>query len=301
MHILMTGGTGLIGQSFIKRYADTHQFTVVTRDINRALQIFGELVAKDIVSFIRLDELASLKKVDAVINLAGEPIADKRWNAQQKQRICQSRWHITQALIDWLAGTQQKPSVVISGSAIGYYGRQGEQHIDEHYTDIHHEFSHEICARWEEIAQHASDYTRVCIIRTGVVLSAQGGALAKMLMPFKLGLGGPVSPGTQGFSWIHIEDMIAGIAFLLNHDECAGVYNFTAPHPVSNKVFSKALAQRLRRPCIFTVPQFSMKLLLSEGADLLTTGQFVVPARLLDSGFTFDYPEVDKALASLDL
>ena len=301
MRILITGGTGLIGQAFIQSHLNEHEFVVVSRNPNKVLQTFPEAVSAGKVETIALSQLSDNLTVDAVINLAGEPIADKRWSDKQKKRICDSRWHTTQTLVDWLHSVTTKPRVLISGSAIGYYGRQDETHVAEDFADIHHEFSHELCAQWESIAHNAPETVRICTIRTGVVLSAKGGALGKMLLPFKLGLGGPVSPGTQGFSWIHIDDMVAGLAFLLVDSTASGAYNFTAPHPVSNAVFSKALANSLNRPCLFKVPQISMKVLLGEGADLLTTGQFVIPQRLLDAGYEFRYATAEDALNALEL
>ncbi len=301
MRILITGGTGLIGQAFIHSYSKEYEFVIVSRNPNKVLQTFPEAVSKGRITTLTLAELNEELMVDAVINLAGEPIADKRWSDKQKRLICDSRWQTTQVLINWMHTVNQKPKVFISGSAIGYYGRQDETHVEENFADIHHEFSHELCAQWESIAHKAPESVRICTIRTGVVLSAEGGALGKMLLPFKLGLGGPVSPGTQGFSWIHIEDMVAGLAFLLNNPKTSGAYNFTAPTPVSNAVFSKELAKRLNRPYLFKVPQISMKLLLGEGADLLTTGQFVIPQRLLEAGFEFRYATAEEALNALPL
>ena len=301
MRILITGGTGLIGQAFVHAHLNEHEFLIVNRNPSKVLQTFPEAISAGKVESITLAELNKDVRVDAVINLAGEPIADKRWNDKQKRLICDSRWHTTQALVDWMHTATTKPTVFISGSAIGYYGRQDETPVAEDFADIHHEFSHELCAQWEAIAQGAPESVRICAVRTGVVLSAEGGALGKMLLPFKFGLGGPVSPGSQGFSWIHIDDMVAGLAFLLNQKDVSGAFNFTAPNPVSNEVFSKALAKRLNRPCLFKVPQISMKLLLGEGADLLTTGQFVIPQRLLDAGFEFRYATVQEALDALEL
>lgn len=299
MRILITGGTGLIGRAFIKRYSNEHEFVVVSRSANKVMQLFPTEVNNGSVAHMAIADLASLTNIDAVINLAGEPIADKRWSNAQKQKITSSRWEITRALVDWIKHSDSPPKVMLSGSAIGYYGRQNNQPVAEDFTDIHHEFSHEICAQWEAIAQEVAELTRLCIMRTGVVLSADGGAVSKMLTPFKLGLGGPVSSGEQGFSWIHIDDMVAGIAFLLENPDAKGIYNFTAPTPVSNKVFSKSLAKTLGRPCVFTVPKITLRLMLGEGADLLLTGQFVVPNRLQADGFEFTYKDVDSALGSL--
>lgn len=301
MHILVTGGTGLIGRALIPALLlQKHTVTVVSRSPKNVFALFGEAANQGQVQALTLAELKSVEQFSAIINLAGEPIADKRWTTKQKTRITQSRLDITQKLVTLLAAAKTKPHVFISGSAIGYYGRQNSDSITEAFTDIHKEFSSTLCAQWEQLALSASTPdTRVCVVRTGVVLSRDGGALSKMYLPFKLGLGGPVSKGDQGFSWIHIKDMVAGLIFLLNNKDASGAYNFTAPNPVTNKVFSQTLAKTLHRPCIFTVPKISMRLLLGEGADLLLFGQFVIPDRLENAGFTFHYPHVDQALAAI--
>ena len=301
MNILFTGATGLIGQAFIKRYADQHQFYVVSRSYSKVIQTFNDLIKTGRVEHIDLASLSDLNRFDAVINLAGEPIVDKRWNAKQKQKICHSRWDITQQLVDLCRASSHPPAHFISGSAIGIYGRQSaDTIINETFTDFHDEFSREICQQWEDIAlQAASESTRVCLLRTGIVLAPTGGALGKMRLPFSLGLGGPVSSGEQIMSWIHIDDMLAGIAHVLAHHAIAGPINFTAPNPVSNKTFSQSYATSLGRPCIFTVPKVSLRVLMGESADLLLFGQKVLPEALTTSGYQFQYEHVDVALTAL--
>jgi uncharacterized protein (TIGR01777 family) len=194
MQILITGGTGLIGRHLIPRLRQLgHAITVVTRSPEKARQVLGS----DIDIWKGLAEKQNLDGFDAVINLAGEPIADKRWTEEQKQRLCNSRWQITQRLVDLFKASDSPPSVFISGSAAGYYGDLGEVVVTEEEPP-HNEFTHKLCARWEQIACGAqSDATRVCLLRTGVVLAAKGGILAKMLPIFKLGLGGPIGNGRQ--------------------------------------------------------------------------------------------------------
>jgi uncharacterized protein (TIGR01777 family) len=296
MHILITGGTGLIGRAFIRQFQHKYKFTVVTRDPQKALSYFNNAN----IGAVSLDSLDNLNDYDAIINLAGEPIADKRWTNTQKQNICHSRWDITQQLVSLCEESNEPPKVFLSGSAVGFYGRQDETRIDESYTAVHPEFSHDICAQWERIAQGVDKAkTRMCIMRTGVVLSRDGGALSKMYLPFKLGIGGRVSSGTQGFSWIHIDDMVNAMAFLLEHDTCSGVFNFTAPEPVSNAVFSQTLAKTLHRPCLLPVPKLSLRILMGESADLLLYGQYVLPQALLDAGYTFAFSDVSSALANI--
>jgi uncharacterized protein (TIGR01777 family) len=293
-HVLISGGTGLIGRHLIKALQANYSITVITRDPSRAARLLGSQV-----SSTTLDELTSLEPFDAVINLAGEPIADKRWSDTQKQKICQSRWDITQRLVDLINVASDKPDVFISGSAIGVYGRQDDKPINEDFTDFHEEFSREVCAKWEEIALKAQ--TRVCIARTGVVLEEDGGALAKMIMPFRLGLGGPIGDGKQYMSWIHIEDMVRGLIHLLENERCLGLFNLTSPNPNTNHFFSLKLAKRLERPCIFKVPAFVIKTLMGESSDLVLYGQKVVPERLINSGFSFNYPTLEDALSGLNL
>lgn len=304
MKILFTGATGLIGRAFIKRYAQQHTFHVVSRSNRLVNQHFHHAIQQGLIEHVDLAVLRDLNAYDAVINLAGEPIVDKRWTDQQKQRICQSRWDITQRIVDLIAVSSEPPAHFISGSAIGIYGRQAKSTdivaIDEAFTDVHEEFAREICLRWETIALQAqSEQTRVCLLRTGIVLASDGGALDKMKLPFSLGLGGPVSSGEQIMSWIHIDDMIDGIAHVLATPALHGPINFTAPNPVSNKVFSKAYAKSLNRPCLFTVPKLALKVLMGESADLLLTGQYVVPKALLEHGYTFTYRDIDSAFNSL--
>ncbi len=301
MNILFTGATGLIGQAFIKRYANQHQLYVVSRSANKVMEAFNDLVQAGRVTHVDIASLTDLNKFDAVINLAGEPIVDKRWSAKQKQRICHSRWDITQQLVDLCHASTQPPAHFLSGSAIGVYGRQSaDTLINESFTKFHEEFSRDICQQWEDIAsQAASESTRVCLLRTGVVLSANGGALGKMRLPFSLGLGGPVSSGQQIMSWIHIDDMVAGIAHVLDTDTIQGPVNFTAPKPVSNKTFSQSYAKSLGRPCIFTIPKLSLRVLMGESADLLLYGQKVLPDVLSASGYQFQFEDVDVAFAAL--
>jgi len=273
-HILITGGTGLIGRTLVTALEKQYAMTVVTRDPSRAKRLLGEQV-----NCITSEELTSVDKFDAILNLAGEPIADKRWSDAQKERICNSRWKITQQLVDLINTSSNVPSVFVSGSAIGVYGRQGDTVVTEDFTDFHDEFSRAVCQKWENIALQAN--TRVCIMRTGVVLSDGGGALSKMLMPFRLGLGGPISSGKQFMAWIHMQDMIDAIQHLLSNEDAHGVYNFTSPNPNTNSFFSIALAKRLERPCIFRVPAFVIKALMGESSDLVLYGQKVIPKRLL--------------------
>lgn len=307
MKVLITGASGLIGSALCKALvADGHVVMALSRNVKVTQQAFKRRFGDKLVSSVEwvsdLLEIGDLNDVDAVVNLAGEPIVGKRWSRQQKNLIENSRWLITKQLSDLINKSNSPPEVFISGSAIGYYGRQNAQPQSEFCEHPYPEFSHHLCKRWEEIATQAqSEKTRVCLIRTGIVLSDKGGALSNMLLPFKLGLGGKIASGKQGMSWIHIEDMIQGIQFLLSHPTCQGVFNFTAPNPVDNEAFSKALASRLSRPCLFPMPEFALRILMGEVADLLVYGQFVIPSNLLEAGFEFQYPELTRALKALTL
>jgi uncharacterized protein (TIGR01777 family) len=295
MKILITGGSGLIGSSLIPILPPC-DVSVYTRNVAMAEQILGHKI-----NFLStLSHLSNLDDYDVVINLAGEPIADKKWTDEQKRKIEHSRWSITEDIVTLINAGENPPNLLISGSAIGFYGRQEDQVIDENFSSPHDEFSHQLCKRWEVLAKKAqSDKTRVCILRTGVVITKKGGALQKMLMPFKLGLGGPIGEGSQYMSWIHLEDMLHGIAHLITNESCEGVYNFTAPNPVTNAEFSRELAASLSRPCVFKMPEFVLRIIMGEMADLVLYGQKVVPQRLEESGYKFIYPKISQALDCL--
>ena len=292
MNILITGGTGFVGRRLLPHLRPHHQVTVLSRNPAKVHQHLGH----DVQALASLNELENLDQFDAVINLAGEPIADKRWSAEQKERICNSRWQLTEQLVEKLNAGTQPPKVLISGSAVGYYGRQGEALVDED-SSPNPEFSNKVCAQWEQLAQEAaSEHTRVCCIRLAVVLGSEGGALKKMLPSYRLGLGGPMGSGKQYMSWIHIDDVVSLLLFLLEHEECSGVFNASAPEPVTNLQFSKTLAQVLDKPHFVRIPAWVMRLAFGEMADLLLTGQRVMPVRLQCAGFHFRYPTLEKAL-----
>ena len=293
MNILLTGGTGLIGSALVKKWQQ-HQLHVLSRAPQKVHTLFGP----DVTAVADLAEV-DFNQLDAVINLAGEPIVGKRWTAQQKNRLCQSRWDLTAQLVTAINTATTPPKILISGSAIGFYGAQQQQLISEDFNDCTNEFSHQLCQRWEEIASTVNTTTRLCILRTGIVLAKTGGALHKMFPPFKLGLGGKIGTGQQYMSWIHIDDMVALIDFLLQHPTLQGVFNATAPHPVTNAEFSKTLAQVLHRPALLPMPAWVLQCLLGEAADLLLTGQRVLPSNATKAGFCFQYEKLQPALAEL--
>ena len=295
INILITGGSGLIGSNLIPIIRPCN-VAVYTRNVAMAEQILGHKIHY----LSTLSHLDNLDEYDVVINLAGEPIVAKKWTEEQKQKIEQSRWTITEQIVALIKAGKKPPELLISGSAIGFYGRQSDQLIDEDFSDVHHEFSHQLCAKWEDLANQAkSDKTRVCIVRTGVVITKRGGALQKMMKPFQFGLGGPIGQGNQYISWIHLEDMLQGIAHLIANQSCEGIYNFTAPNPVTNLEFSKELANALSRPCFLRVPEFALRMMMGEMADLVIYGQRVIPKRLLASGYEFIYPTISQAFDGL--
>lgn len=292
MHILITGGTGLIGQRIIERLPH-YRYTVVTRSPQQAYACLP-----DDVGVMNLDDLESLDDVDVVINLAGEPIADKRWTETQKQAICNSRWDTTHKLVKAILASDSPPKVFISGSAVGYYGDGGDKELDENSGSQSADFAHFLCSKWEVVAKQASSRCRVCLLRTGIVLG-NGGALNKMWWPFKLGLGGPVGQGDQYWPWIHIDDMVGGIDFLIHREDLSGSVNMVAPQSVTNLQFSQTLAKVLHRKAWFPMPRWFIQLIMGESAQLLLNSQRVVPAKLLDAQFRFRYSDLDSALQAV--
>ncbi|OHY69146.1 TIGR01777 family protein [Pluralibacter gergoviae] len=295
MKILITGGTGLIGRYLVSRLLTLgHAVVVVTRSPDSARQRLD----KRVELWPGLEQRSHLNDIDAVINLAGEPIADKRWTDAQKARLCDSRWQITQRLVTLIKASDTPPAVLLSGSAAGYYGDLGEVVVTEEEPP-HSEFTHKLCARWEQIACEAqSDATRVCLLRTGVVLAPDGGILAKMTPPFRLGLGGPIGSGRQYLAWIHIDDMANAILWLLDND-LRGPFNMVSPYPVRNAQFAHALGRALHRPAIVRAPAAAVRLLMGESSVLVLGGQRALPKRLEAAGFAFRWYDLDDALADV--
>jgi len=293
MHILITGGTGLIGRHLIPRLQHFgHEVSVVTRDVATAREKLGE----DIALWSGLAQQQSLDGIDAVINLAGEPIADKRWTEAHKQQLCESRWQITERIASLINASTTPPRVFISGSATGFYGNSGDVVLTEDDPG-QNEFTHELCARWEQLALTAqTERTRVCLLRTGVVLAREGGALSKMKLPFKLGIGGPIGSGKQYMPWIHIDDMVNGIMWLLDNDDCSGPFNMVSPYAVRNEQFAATLGEVMHRPAFMRTPASAIKLMMGESSVLVLGGQHVLPKRLEASGFRFRWYELQDAL-----
>lgn len=296
MKILITGGTGLIGKALVCELAlSNNDITVLSRSPQKVYSHF----CNEITCWTQLSDKQNLNEFDAVINLAGEPIADNRWTPAQKQKLINSRCDLTQKLVELIKASDSPPSVFISGSAVGFYGDQGDLQVTEQ-TPANPEFTHELCAKWESIALEAqTPLTRVCLLRTGIVLSTLGGALPKMSKPFKLGLGGKLGSGKQYMPWIHIDDMVSAIIFLLKTQDAKGAFNLTAPNPVQNKEFTRLLGKAFNRPALMTVPESVLRLVMGESAALVLGGQQAIPEKLLNAGFEFRYPQLEEALKDI--
>ena len=292
MHILLTGGTGLIGRQLCRHWlVQGHRLTVLSRTPESVARICGAQV----LGVGRLQDV--IGAVDAVVNLAGAPIADRPWTHKRKALLWSSRISLTESLLAWLERLEQKPAVLISGSAVGWYGDGGERELTEDSGPVQDDFPSQLCIAWEETAARAEALgIRVVLVRTGLVLAAEGGFLSRLLLPFKLGLGGPIGNGRQWMPWVHIKDQIALIDFLLHKDDASGPYNACAPHPVRNREFAKTLGQALHRPAFMPMPAFALKVGLGELSGLLLGGQKAMPERLLAAGFTFQFTELRAAL-----
>ena len=317
MNILISGGSGFLGSAFsealIKRYRSENKevhITWLTRDSNQPHPID--------IKMMTYDELTkSNQSFDVILNLAGAGIADKRWSAARKEQLLASRVQPTEALLAFIARSSTKPKLLVSGSAIGWYGAQGDKPLIES-SDFNTDFSHKLCDDWEQLALKATDYgVPVVIVRTGVVIHPEGGMVSKLLTPFKMGVGGQLADGKQIMSWISREDWVRAVLFIIEQhltgqqqaqlnntsntlntasDTPAVVYNLTAPNPVTNHTFTKTLGAWLHRPTFFTLPKFLLKLMFGEMSTLLIDGQKVLPQALLNADFKFKQPTLKQAL-----
>ena len=296
-HYLITGGSGFIGSQLIPvLLADDNKVTVLSRTPAKTLSQFNQSVAV-------IDDLAALDNsahFDVVVNLAGQGIADKRWSDNVKQQLLDSRLLTTRALVEFMQRAETKPELFISGSATGFYGLRDDTTLTEADQGGDASFSAKICSDWENEAKAAEALgIRCCYLRTGIVLG-DGGALAKMLPPFKFGLGGPMGNGQQWMSWVHMDDWIGILRHIVATPTLTGPVNGTAPNPVTNKEFATTLGSVLKRPAILPLPAFVVKLLMGEmGEELLLSGQRVVPAKITDAGYSFTYGMLKPALADV--
>lgn len=303
MRISMTGGTGFIGRPLCTCLSDQgHTVTLFARDPATA-----QLRTDPRVRLVKWqgfrdpneEVVSALADSDVLINLAGAPIADRRWTSRRKQALRASREGTTTALVAALAKLQTRPVLFLSASAVGYYGPRGDESLTEE-SPSGTGFLASLCREWEGAARAAERLgIRVTLLRIGVVLGKGGGALAKMLPAFRLGLGGPLGTGTQWMSWIHIDDVVELMVFLMNQ-AVSGAVNATAPHPVTNRTFAQALGRALGKPARLPTPRLALKLLVGQMAEeLLLTGQRVLPARAQAMGFHFRYPDLDEALRAV--
>jgi uncharacterized protein (TIGR01777 family) len=293
MRVLITGGTGFVGHALGPRLvAAGHEVVILTRQSRPTLP-------EDVTTSVtHLEDLAP-DEFGAVINLAGAPIGDARWTEQRKKLLLDSRVSTTSQLVGWMSRARKPPNTLVSASAVGYYGEQGDRPVTEE-TPPTPGFTHELCAAWEREADKASALgVRVCVVRIGVVLDRGGGALAKMLPAFRLGAGGRLGTGRQYFPWIHRQDMVAICQWLLENPKACGAYNASAPAPATNAEFTAALGRALARPTMVPMPQAALKLLFGEMSELLLVSDRMLPKRLLKEGFKFRYPDIDAALAAI--
>ena len=300
MHVVVSGGSGFIGKALVRRLLEGgHRVTLLTRrpeGVRRGVEGSVQTVAWDgrTVGVWA----PSLNGTNAVINLAGEPIVARRWTEAQKAIILDSRVRTTRALIEAISQAKKRPSVLVNASAVGYYGPRDDEELTER-SPSGRGFLAELCRSWEQEAQQAQVLgVRVVVLRIGIVLSADGGALSKMVPPFQWGLGGPLGSGRQWMSWIHRDDLLGLIAWALSRPDVAGPVNATAPQPVRMREFCQALGRALHRPSWAPVPAPMLRLLLGEMAEVLLTGQRVIPDAALRAGHPFQFSDLTSALVA---
>jgi len=304
MKVAITGATGLVGTRLVERLqVEGHSVIALTRRPEHASRLFPQSAFPnvDIVAYTPTASGAWQQVIagcDAVVNLAGEPIAEKRWTPEQKQLILTSRQQGTAKLVEAIAAATPRPQVLVNASAIGFYGTSETATFDE-TSPSGQDFLAEVCRQWEAAAQKVTELgVRLVILRFGIVL-ANGGAIAKMLTPFRLFAGGPIGSGRQWFSWIHRDDLVNLILQALSQPTMSGVYNGTAPTPVRMTELSQTLGQLMKRPSWLPVPGFALELLLGDGAQVVLEGQQVLPSRTQATGFQYQYPNLKLALEEI--
>jgi len=299
--VVISGGTGFIGRRLAARFLmDGHDVVVLTRlrSVRSASGVasprFVQWDARTLGSWV-----GSMEGAMAVINLAGESIGARRWSERQRARIVASRLDATSAIVDGLSQLRTKPQVLVNGSAVGFYGNTGDVEITEN-SKKGTGFLADTVDRWEREARRVEALgIRLVLLRTGVVLGWGGGALSRMLVPFRLFFGGPLGSGRQWFPWIHIDDVVEIILFSVREGTIEGVLNAVAPNPTTMKEFCRDLGRALNRPSWMPVPELALQLMLGEMSEMILGGQKVVPSRLIQAGLRFQYPELDKALSSV--
>jgi uncharacterized protein (TIGR01777 family) len=298
MRVTMTGATGLIGPKLVHLLQGRgDEVTILTRNPDKARSALPAVEAVRWADPEREPAPAeALAGRDAVVHLAGEPVA-QRWSDEAKKRIMTSRELGTRNLVAGMRAAESPPKALVSSSAVGYYGKHGDEEVPER-TPPGDDFLARVCIAWEREAEAARDISRVVLVRTGVVLSAEGGALEKMLPFFKLGVGGPVAGGDQYLPWIHLDDLVGIYLRAIDDETWSGPVNGTAPAPVTNKDFSKALGKVLHRPAFAPVPEFAVRTLYGQMAEIVAEGQRAVPRRTLDLGYAFNHTSIEPALRS---
>ena len=298
--IVITGATGLIGRELCKSlFTRRDELTIFSTSVEKAKAVLP--FAKEVVEWKNYDKDYSvyLEGKDAVIHLAGASVAGKRWNQSYKKEIYDSRINTTRNLVSSIEKCEQKPEVFISASAIGFYGEKEDSILSE-TSSAGNDFLSHVCIDWENASEQLEMLNvRRAIVRTGIVLSTDDGALKKMLLPFQLYVGGPLGNGKQWFSWIHLADIISLYLFLLDNKNLKGIFNAVSPQPVQMKTFAKILGKVLRKPSLFPVPKFILKLVMGESASAILASQKVKPGALLEAGFKFNYEDLELALIDL--
>jgi uncharacterized protein len=300
MKIAIAGATGFVGSRLVEQLqAQGHEVVILTRSPQQASNRFGQA---QIVGYNPLKSgewQESISGCDAVINLAGEPIAEKRWTPAHKREILESRHIGTQKIVEAIARASLKPQVLINASAIGYYGTSDTSKFDEN-SPAGTDFLAEVCNGWETAAQQVTaNGTRLVIVRLGIVLGENGGALGKMLAPFNAFVGGSIGSGKQWFSWIHRDDVVKLLIEAITNPQMQGIYNATAPNPVRMDEFAHTLGTVMNRPAWLPVPSFVLEAMLGEGAIVVLQGQQVIPNHTLAQGFDFQYPTLKPALTAI--
>ena len=294
MKVIIAGGTGFVGRRLTRALGKAgHEVVVLSRSASLPPEGAARVVAW---SGPWRDEL---EDAGAVVNLAGAGIADRRWTAERKEEIRESRVAATRRLVEAMARSRRRPDVLVNASAVGYYGDRGDERLAERAA-AGAGFLTDVCSAWEsEAARAEAAKVRVVLLRFGVVLGSEGGALPRMLVPFRLGLGGRLGSGRQYMSWIHVEDAVGLARMALERRETRGPLNVVAPGPQTNAAFSRALASVLGRPCFLTAPAFALRLVLGEMSEMLLASQRVEPAAALAAGYDFRFPDLAPALRDL--
>ncbi|HXI13172.1 MAG TPA: TIGR01777 family oxidoreductase [Thermoanaerobaculia bacterium] len=295
MKIVVAGGTGFIGREVVKALLPRGEVLVLSRHPERVKQGRGVLWNPSVEGPWQKE----VRDASVIINLAGENIGEGRWTDERKRQLTDSRIGATRALVSALGESTIEGRLFISASAIGYYGPRGDESLDE-TAPAGNDFLARLTADWEAEARKAEATARVVLLRFGIVLAQDGGALGKMILPFKMFAGGPMGSGKQWMSWVHRDDVVRMIEWTIDRPECRGVYNVTAPQPVTNKDFASELGRALSRPALIPTPGFALRIALGEMADaLLLSGQKVLPSRAVAEGFKLRYERLSDALANI--